>query len=307
MIIENSLKGGILMNFDQLETFLTICKISNFTRAANELNITQPAVTARITSLEQELDCRLFTINKNKRPILTKEGEIFLKYAKKLVNDMYDAKQAIILSKKPRINLGFPPNFSSQIITESLNNIELGNTFISIRKGKDSDELTDLTLNNELILSFVYNPLYNRNLIVEEIKKVKMIFLISNKHPLADEIKITNELLLNETMICYSRYTKLMVNIEDKLKNLNLNKIEVHDVETMKYLLESGFGFAILPEMSINNNDRKNFSIKQVDILEDLSLELCAIYRKEIEYDEFLQNIIKSSIHSVKQVVSSSE
>lgn len=293
------------MNFDQLETFLTICNINNFTRAANELNITQPAVTARISSLEQELDCKLFTINKNKRPVLTKEGEIFLNYAKKLVNDMYDAKQAIILSKKPRINLGFPPNFSSQLITEALNHIDLENTFISIRKGNDSDELTHLTLDNELVLSFAYNPFYNRNLVVEKMKKVNMLFLISKDHPLANEDIITNELLLNETMICYSRFTKLMVNIEDKLKALKLNMIEAHDVETLKHLLASGLGFTILPEMSINEDDMVGFCVKPFELLEGLSLELCAIYRKETEYDEFLQRIIRSTIDSVKKVVSS--
>lgn len=73
------LRGDIL-DFRQIETFLYVSKTKNFTKAAEELYITQPTVSNHIATLEKELDTALF-IRSRKNVSLTKSGEIFLKYA----------------------------------------------------------------------------------------------------------------------------------------------------------------------------------------------------------------------------------
>lgn len=63
----------------RVETFLTVCKYMNYTKAAEELALTQPAVSQHVRYLENHYNCRLFDYQ-NKRLSLTKQGE-YLKQA----------------------------------------------------------------------------------------------------------------------------------------------------------------------------------------------------------------------------------
>lgn len=62
----------------RIETFLTVCQTMNFTTAAKQLNITQPAVSQHIHFLEEAYDTSLF-IYQNKRLFLTNSGELLRK------------------------------------------------------------------------------------------------------------------------------------------------------------------------------------------------------------------------------------
>ena len=64
----------------KLLTFIEVCKTKNYTKAAKNLNLTQPAVSQHIKQLELDYNVKLFSRNNNELS-LTKDGEIVLKYA----------------------------------------------------------------------------------------------------------------------------------------------------------------------------------------------------------------------------------
>ena len=68
------------------ETFLTVCRTMNFTAAAKQLNITQPAVSQHIHFLEEQYNTSLF-IYQNKQLFLTRSGEILRKHLLTMKND----------------------------------------------------------------------------------------------------------------------------------------------------------------------------------------------------------------------------
>ena len=70
----------------RINTFLTVCQTMNFTKAANELHITQPAVSQHIRFLEKEYDTTLFQYQ-NKKLQLTAAGEILKKRLLTMQND----------------------------------------------------------------------------------------------------------------------------------------------------------------------------------------------------------------------------
>ncbi|MGO4695839.1 LysR family transcriptional regulator [Paenibacillus sp. 2TAB26] len=72
------------MDIPQLEAFLSVCKIRNFTRAAEYLHISQSAVTARIKALEQSVGKPLF-LRDNRNVSLTQAGIHFLPYAERML------------------------------------------------------------------------------------------------------------------------------------------------------------------------------------------------------------------------------
>ncbi len=79
-------------------TFLTVCKTMNFTLAAKELHITQPAVSQHIHYLEKQYDTTLFEY-RNKQLFLTRSGEILRKHLMTMKND----EKAVIKELKDHI------------------------------------------------------------------------------------------------------------------------------------------------------------------------------------------------------------
>jgi len=96
------------MELRHIETFLKIAELGSFTKAADELCITQPTVSKQIVDLERFLDVRL--IDRTKRTVsLTRAGEIFLDYAREIMNLKKDTIEAIASFKglkKGKITIG---------------------------------------------------------------------------------------------------------------------------------------------------------------------------------------------------------
>ena len=78
------------MDFDQLETFIEVARLSSFSRAAEKRFRTQPAISSQIRSLEEEIGAKLLDRSGGKVS-LTASGKLFLKYAE----DTLDARKAV--------------------------------------------------------------------------------------------------------------------------------------------------------------------------------------------------------------------
>ena len=80
------------MEFRQLEYFVTISELENFTRTAEVLHVSQPSVTKAIKSLEGEL--KLTLIDRSQKHVsLTEEGRTFLIHAQRIMRDVQSAYQ----------------------------------------------------------------------------------------------------------------------------------------------------------------------------------------------------------------------
>ena len=75
-------------------TFLAVCQYRNFTVAAKQLNLTQPAISQHIKQLESELDITIFNRTNNELK-LTNEGNILLKYARRIASLYKDLETKI--------------------------------------------------------------------------------------------------------------------------------------------------------------------------------------------------------------------
>lgn len=86
------------MDLESLESFLEVEKHKNFTKAAESLFCTQAAVSIRIKRLETALECGLFK-RCGRRVELTREGEIFLPYARQMVNTWKSASEHLLQTR----------------------------------------------------------------------------------------------------------------------------------------------------------------------------------------------------------------
>src|SRR5690606_39648506 len=109
------------MNLNQLETLITISKTMSFRKAGELLNLTKPAVSAQIRSLEEEFGAVL--VDRNQPVTLTDAGELFLEHAEKIIaivdelklrlSDIQDTPQGII-------RLGTTTSIAMQILPRVL-------------------------------------------------------------------------------------------------------------------------------------------------------------------------------------------
>ena len=82
------------MTIQQLEGFSAVARHRSFTKAAEELYISQPALTKQMKELERELGCVLF-VRTTRTVQLTESGKLCLKYARDVLNDMAELKAAV--------------------------------------------------------------------------------------------------------------------------------------------------------------------------------------------------------------------
>ena len=90
------------MNISQLETLITISKTMSFRKAGELLNLTQPAVSAQIKSLEEEFKTVL--VDRSQPVTLTDRGQVFVDHAEQILGIVDELKQRLSdLDQTPRV------------------------------------------------------------------------------------------------------------------------------------------------------------------------------------------------------------
>ena len=149
MIIKTitTLKGEAMLDF-RMETFLKVCEYMNFTHAAHDLNLTQPAVSQHIKYLEKEYDAPLFARDK-KKLTLTPAGEILRSALETMRNDENTMKIRMkeSLCEKKILTFGVTMTIGEYAIVPSLSAF--------IKKHPDTD-IHVRYANTQTLLSFLY-------------------------------------------------------------------------------------------------------------------------------------------------------
>ena len=285
------------MDTTQLETFLTVIKYKNYSKAAETLNVTQPTVSARIKNLENELTCRLFE-KEGKNFTLSKEGEIFVEYATNILTYMNHSKEVTKTFKYPNIKVGFCPGFSYSFITELITSIiAMDKLDISIFEGEDSIHLNEQILSGEFDLVFTRNIITQKpNFISEYLFDDKLVLICGENHRLAHHSTVLPEDLQGETLICYRRHTPLWTAIEQKLIGVpNIKRIEVGNNEMVKKVVESGIGVGITTLLGIDDINNKKIIVKEINEISDLPNKVYVQYRE----NSLIEQPIKKMIYSI--------
>ncbi|HUL37880.1 MAG TPA: LysR family transcriptional regulator [Thermodesulfobacteriota bacterium] len=114
------------MNLKQLEVFYLVVKKKSFTRAAEELNVTQPAVTIQVKSLETSLNLRLIQ-QVGKKMQLTEAGELLYQYGEKIFDLVSDANEKMRDFKKlmrGTLRIGTTKNYARYIMPSLLSEFQ---------------------------------------------------------------------------------------------------------------------------------------------------------------------------------------
>ncbi len=284
------------------ETLLAVAQTRNFTQAAAELSLTQPAVSQHIRQLEQELGMPLF-IRKKNRMLLTPEGEIAVKYAKRLKAMEEKMRVEIADAKRNLRNLriGITHTAESSIVTESLARYSAEYPNISITILTDTiKNLYDKMENFELDLAIAEGRLYHPEFSTIMLDTDYLVCVVSKTHPLAKRSVMTLQDLRRQRMILRLPTSATRIQFEaalesagESIRDFNIT-LEVDNIATIKDLIRKDLGVSILARSSCMDELRKGklavLSIENLSMVRETNL----IYHKSFSHTEILEQISES-------------
>jgi len=242
------------MELSQLTIFLTVASEKSFSRAAQRLSRTQPAVSLAIQRLEAELGEKLLD-RSLKDGTLTDAGKVVLEYAQKFENSRRELKNALTELRNQytgRLIIGANESGALYLLTHIRRFRELyPGVKIEVRRALSRNIPTEV-LDNSLDLGVVsYRP-GDRNLHSTVIYHDAVAFIVHPQHRFAGQKSISIRDLANETIIAHniaSPYRQMVLDAFQKHRVPLKMDIEMPTVETIKKMVESGMGVAFVPRM----------------------------------------------------------
>lgn len=126
-------KRGQIPSVGELTAFISAARHGSFTRAADQLNLTQGAVSRQIRSLERRLGVTLFE-RIRQRVVLTNIGKIYLPHVEKALNDLMVATQQVMSSPDSvMFDLAVLPTFATRWLIPRLPDFQLQHSDVTIR------------------------------------------------------------------------------------------------------------------------------------------------------------------------------
>ena len=245
------------MEIRQLEYFLMVSKVNSFTRAAERLYVSQPAVTNAVRALEDELGIQLFDRGQ-KQALLTIEGKIFCKHVEQLMTGISNTLEEINSLKNLSsgiLRLGLTPLGGIPACVLLIKNFIESYPNINVSIHEDNTEnLQKLLIEDKLDVAIVFSGCENNSITYIELAKQELVLCCNKQHRFRRYNVINIEELKNENFIFIDNnpiYTQKIKNFFNE-KNII---IKSGHVQTIKNLISTGCGIAILPEAICDTDD----------------------------------------------------
>ena len=242
------------MDLRQLEMFLAVADNSSFTGAGRQLHVAQSAISRKIGLLEDELGERLFK-RVHKRIFITPAGETFLRYARRIFQDLGNA--ALEISELSRLEWGhlrigagmmacmymLPPVLEKFKALHPRFEVEIATG--------STDSLLARLRNNSIELGVLTLPIRGPDLEVIPLCEEEMVVVVSRKHPtLSKRRRINAEELPKHPLIIFSRETYTRGVLEEFFQEAGIIPrilMETENVAMIKPLIKINMGISIIP------------------------------------------------------------
>ena len=256
------------MNPHHLRTFLSVRKHRNYTRAAEEVFLTQPAVSRQMRQLEEELGVRLFE-QIGKTLHLTDAGETLAVEAEKLLGAMERTAEAVRSHRSAergsiRIGASTTPGF--YLLPDLLGQFHRRFPKVALHYTvENSLRIEQMLVRNELDLGFVGANLSSRELELKPLVEDEIVCFTSPSHRLAKVRRIALSSLEEEMWIIREKGSATRLLFEDWLlsrKGAIRKSIELTCPETCKALVRAGIGISFMSVHGLRAEIRAKYLVK---------------------------------------------
>ena len=196
------------MEFRQLRYFVTVAQELHFGRAAEYLNITQPALSKQIRVLEKNIEVELFLRTKRKVE-LTPGGKVFFKQAQQLLNQRDKAielAQRAAKGEVGKLTIGFTPTATYSILPKLIGNFRKHYYQVEVKMLEMSTEAQVDALNRHIIdVGFLHPPIDARGLELYPILSEGFVAVLPQDSDLSKKASLSLKDLAQESFILHPR------------------------------------------------------------------------------------------------------
>ncbi len=253
------------MSDRRLQVFHAVARLLSFTKAADVLHMTQPAVTFQIRQLEDQFDTRLFDRAHNK-VTLTEAGHLIFEYTERIFEqyaEMENAVKELTGNFSASLVLGASTTISEYMLPALLGKYKVKNPEVRLRlRVSNTDGIVSMVENNVIDLGIVEGPVTNKNLVAEVCRTDDLVVVVPAGHELASYAdrgeSISIETVLEHPYICREQGSGTREVIMDYLRERGLEMkmlkacLELGSPEAIKGAVEAGMGISILSSVSIS-------------------------------------------------------
>jgi len=276
------------MNTRDLKIFLAVSERLNYTRAGEDVNLSQSGVSVRVRELERELGVKLFE-QLGKKIALTEAGRILEPYARRVVAAVDDARQAIEEFRgleRGRLRIGASTTPGMYIVPRIIAEFKRRYPKIEISLGiKDTRGVEEGILRNEYDFGFVGSHLTGG----DDIEAIawcvdELLLIAAPKHALTRRKAINFRDITKESFIFRERGSATQAVVENSLRVAGLQLeavIELGNPEAIKQAVQSGLGIAFISKFAVETElHAKTLATLKVKNLK-ITRELKIVHRKD--------------------------
>jgi len=292
----------------RLYSLLAVVKFNSYTKAAEHLSLTQPAITQHIRQLEKELNIKIFSrIGKEIKP--TNEGNVVIQYARRSIA-LYEKMRQNILDEQRhvrRLTVGITHTAESNAVAEVLGRYCSKNPGTTITIISDSiNNLYNMLQNYEIDLAVVEGKIQDTGINSLLLDTDSLMLVVSNNNPLSKKSMVTINELKKQPLILRSPSsgTRNLFTAHLESNNMSLNDfnviLEVDNIATIKDLIRRDIGVSILARSACLDELKKG----KITVLpiENLSMirEINILYHHDFKHIDILESIMKEYKKVVK-------
>jgi len=301
------------MNLNQLKIFYYAAKNGNLSSAANELFITQPAVTKGIQRLQEHYEIKFIDFV-GKKLMLTDAGEVLYQIAEKIFEMEKQAEESIRdfqQRKRGQIRVLSSESFGDYYLPHII--IPFSKAYPLVRVSMNilpTEQVVEKTASLECDLGFISYPVEHKKLSVREVLEDKLVIITAPNHPLAHKKNLKPKDLEGQNFIMHEKGSAPRRAIEELIRKNNISigiPLELSSNRAIKRAVEERTGIALISRKVANEEiraerlkainvadpsmTRKFFLIHHKDkyISESLRLMMDMVYKWANQYSKTLK------------------
>lgn len=289
------------MTLKQLKAFLVLARTLNYANAANELSLSQSALSLSIKTLEEELGGKLFKRN-TRRVEITNEGQSLIPYAKKLLANWEemekDVKQRFQLNRGT-LNIASMPFATHAVLPSVMHDFSKLHPNISFSIHDITNEkIIEKVQEGIFEIGICFEPKVNDQLIFQPLFNEDFLALLPKDHVLAKQKGVTWLELCSYPFVTLQNPSIIRHVVEEQCAThqmvLDL-KVECHQISSLSQFVAYGMGVSAIPRHFQKFIDLdKNVLIEIKD--NQVQLAVGIIYKKDYELSNISSEFIKTTL-----------
>jgi DNA-binding transcriptional LysR family regulator len=283
------------MNLNQLKIFYYAAKNGNLSSAANELFITQPAVTKGIQRLQEHYEIKFIDFV-GKKLMLTDAGEVLYQIAEKIFEMEKQAEESIRdfqQRKRGQIRVLSSESFGDYYLPHII--IPFSKAYPLVRVSMNilpTEQVVEKTASLECDLGFISYPVEHKKLSVREVLEDKLVIITAPNHPLAHKKNLKPKDLEGQNFIMHEKGSAPRRAIEELIRKNNISigiPLELSSNRAIKRAVEESTGIALISRKVANEEIRAK-RLKAINVADpSMTRKFFLIHHKDKYISESLR------------------